>query len=179
MIVWGFKTHFDKGLTCLLWGESKGHDVIYMVRVVGVWRVEGQCLASSAPQVQQVGGVHHGDCKAALPLPFTDGNILWGSPVVALCVSEDPQQSLSCKFSVYILHNKHIFSSYLRSHATPEVGIKGFWFQHGCHYCQILCYHVRQHLAVCQQVVTVHKLRYREETLIDDKGVILMHQILW
>lgn len=80
---------FDKGLTCLPCRESEDHDVVYVVGVVGVRRVKSQRSAGSAPQVQQVDGVHHGDCKAALPLPSTDGNILWGASVVALCVSED------------------------------------------------------------------------------------------
>lgn len=73
-----------KGLTCLPCRESEGHDVIHMVGIVGVRRVEGQGSTASAPQVQQDGGVHHGDRKAALTLPFTDGNVLRGPSVVAL-----------------------------------------------------------------------------------------------
>lgn len=88
------------------------------------------------------------------------------SPVCAL---KDPERSLSCSFSKYFaqVSKKKL---YLRSQATPEIGIKAFGFQHGGYNCQILGYHVRQHLAVCQQVVTVHKLR-KKKHLKDDRVV--------
>lgn len=93
-----------KGLTCLPCRESEGHDVIHEVGIVWVRRVEGQGSTASAPQVQQEGGVHHGDRKAALPLPFTDGNVLRGPSVVALHTLGDPDRWLSCRFSDNIWH---------------------------------------------------------------------------
>lgn len=107
-----------KGLTCLPRRESEGHDVVYVVGVVGVGRVEGQRSAGSAPQVQQVGGVHHGDRKASLPLPFTDGNILWGSSVVSL--SQDPQQSLSRSLQWMFSTGNSLYSVLVSNQILPQ-----------------------------------------------------------
>ena len=87
--------------TCLPWRESKGHDVIHIVGVVGVGGVKGQRSAGSAPQVQQEGGVHHGNWKAPLPLPPTDGNVLRGPPVVALSGGENHFMLFAIYFTLF------------------------------------------------------------------------------
>lgn len=49
-----------------------------------VWRVEGQRPGGAPPQVHQEGRVHHGNTEAALVLPVSDGDVLWGALVVTL-----------------------------------------------------------------------------------------------
>lgn len=80
------------GLTGLLCGESEGHDVIEVVGVLGVRRVESQRLTGTAPQVHQEGGVHHGNRKAALTLPLADGDVLGRASVVALHGCQNTQE---------------------------------------------------------------------------------------
>jgi hypothetical protein len=45
-----------------------------------VWRVQGQRLGGD----HQEGRVHHGNTEAALVLPVSDGDVLWGALVVSL-----------------------------------------------------------------------------------------------
>lgn len=47
-------------------------------------RVEGQVPGCRLPQVDQEGGVHHGDCKAAPAVPLADGDVGRRALVVAL-----------------------------------------------------------------------------------------------
>lgn len=49
-----------------------------------MWWVEGQAPGGSLTQVNEEGGVHHGNCKAAPALSFPDGDVGRGALVVAL-----------------------------------------------------------------------------------------------
>lgn len=70
--------------TCLLRGEGEGHDVIEGPAVADVGRVEGQGAAGGAAEIQQEGGVHHGNREAAGALPLADGDVVCSAIVVAL-----------------------------------------------------------------------------------------------
>lgn len=71
-------------LTCLFTGEGKDDDVIKRPGIVRVWWVEGQASGCSLAQVNEEGGVHHGNCKAAPALSLSDGDVGRGALVVAL-----------------------------------------------------------------------------------------------
>ena len=72
------------GLTGRTAGEGEDDDVIKGPGVVGVWRVERQLLHSLPPQVQQEGGVDHGNCVASQTVALTCGEVLGCAPVVTL-----------------------------------------------------------------------------------------------
>lgn len=79
---------FPKRLTGLAGREGKHHDVVKGPAIVGVRRVEGQLPAGLTAQVQEEGAVHHGNGKAAKPLPLPDRLVVRGSLVVALRMSK-------------------------------------------------------------------------------------------
>lgn len=49
-----------------------------------MWWVEGQVSGCSLTQVNEEGRVHHGNCKAAPAVSFSDGDVGRGALVVAL-----------------------------------------------------------------------------------------------
>lgn len=63
--------------TCLPAGEGKNNDVIKGPGVVLVWRVESQIVGGLFPEVNQEGGVDHGDGEAADPLPLSNLKVVW------------------------------------------------------------------------------------------------------
>lgn len=71
-------------LTRLFTGEGEDDDVIKRPGVVWVWWVEGQVPGCGLTQVNEEGRVHHGNCKAAPAVSFSDGDIGRGALVVAL-----------------------------------------------------------------------------------------------
>lgn len=58
--------------TCLPAGEGKNDDVIKGPGVVLVWGVESQLGGGLFSEVNQEGGVDHGDGEAAHPLPLSN-----------------------------------------------------------------------------------------------------------
>lgn len=70
--------------TCLPAREGKDDDVIKGPGIVLVWRIEHQLVRGFLPEVNQEGGVNHGDRKAAQPLPFSNLNVVWGPFIEAL-----------------------------------------------------------------------------------------------
>lgn len=70
--------------TCLPAGEGKDNDVIKGPGIVLVRGIEHQLVRGFLPEVNQEGGVNHGDRKAAHPLPFSDLKVVWGAFIEAL-----------------------------------------------------------------------------------------------
>lgn len=65
-------------------GEGEDDDVIVRPGIVGVRREEGQFLHAFLPQVQQHGGVNHGDGEAAQTVAVPGGEVLCRSAVIPL-----------------------------------------------------------------------------------------------
>ena len=70
--------------TCLPAGEGEDDDVIEGPGVVLVRGMEHQLVGSFLPEVNEEGGVHHGDREAACPLPFPNLNVVRGPFIEAL-----------------------------------------------------------------------------------------------
>lgn len=70
--------------TCLPAGEGKNDDVIKGPGVVLVWGVESQLGGGLFPEVNQEGGVDHGDGEAAHPLPLSNLKVVWCPLIEAL-----------------------------------------------------------------------------------------------
>lgn len=70
--------------TCLPAGEGEDDDVIEGPGVVLVWGVERQLVRGLPPEVNEEGGVDHGDGEAACPLPLSDLDVVRGPFVEAL-----------------------------------------------------------------------------------------------
>lgn len=68
----------------MLAGEGKNDDVVKGPGVVRVRRVERQVPGRCLPQVNEEGGVHHGNSKAAPAVPLANGDVGGGTFVVAL-----------------------------------------------------------------------------------------------
>lgn len=114
----------------------------------------------------------HGDRKAALPLPFTDGNILWGSSVVALrkprtCFSERFVQQYSVLVSRRILpvESRHT-RSWNKDFLNPTWVLQ---LSDSLLSCQIApgCFSASCH---CPQTA-------REETLVHDRMVTYLYTL--
>ncbi len=65
----------DLRRTCHARGEGEDDDVVEGPAVVGMRREEGQLAGRLLPQVQQEGGVNHGDGEAALALLPADRHV--------------------------------------------------------------------------------------------------------
>lgn len=82
------QVHLD---ACLPAGEGKNDDVIKGPGVVLVWGVESQLVRGLFPEVNQEGGVDHGDGEAAHPFPFSNLKVVWGPLVEALRRNSAPE----------------------------------------------------------------------------------------
>lgn len=77
---------FDKHLhrTFRAAGEGEDDDVVVRPGIVLVGREEGQLLHAFLPQIQQHGGVNHGDGEAAQSVPVAGGEVLCRPAVISL-----------------------------------------------------------------------------------------------
>lgn len=65
-------------------GEGEDDNVVVGPGVIGVWRVEGQALGALLAQVQQDGGVDHGNRVTAFSVPVPGREVLGCPTIVTL-----------------------------------------------------------------------------------------------
>lgn len=121
---------------------------------------EGQLLHALLPQVQQQGGVDHGDGEAAQAAPLPGGEVLRRPAVVSLqeeslSTQERAAASLPAFQKAELLH--------LGGDSAPEVGVGALGVQHGGDHRLVLGDQQVEGVGVGQDVVRVGVLKGRKE----------------